>query len=78
VLQVANQYFKGAVEMEQERVVTLIGEAEDITPKSRRLALIEMTQRNLERAFVLALAETDDDAVLEAIEEGFVAGPGRT
>jgi hypothetical protein len=74
VLQVANQYFKGAVETEQERVVSLIGEAENITPKSRKLALIHMTQRKLDLAFLFALAETDDQAVLEAIEKGFVAG----
>jgi hypothetical protein len=54
VVQVANQYFNGAVEIEQERVVSLIGETEDITPNSRRLALIKMTQRQVDLALLFA------------------------
>jgi hypothetical protein len=73
VLLLANTYFASSVQWEQERFVAVLGQTEGLQPRSRKLALIRMAERRINEAFLFAAAETDDEAILEAIETKFIA-----
>jgi len=67
VLLLVREYFASSTEMEMARFMALVEPAENLRPASRKLALKRLAEKRLAEAFLLAAAETDDEAVLSAI-----------
>jgi hypothetical protein len=67
VVIVASRYLAAVSESQRAQLITRVSESQKLKPKSRGLAMKRVTEQKKEEAFALALAETDDESVIDRV-----------
>jgi hypothetical protein len=67
LLALTNRYLAVAGDAQRSKFIAQLGDKGDLVPKSRKIAMLKLTQRRKQEAFALGLAETDDDTVIDRV-----------